>query len=404
MNGTAFGAAAVALSVFALSAYAAFKHFNSAQQNDDDSYAESRVITPEPQLGPEPAVVRTNQPFTMTIVEEHVDLSEGGEIVEFLVHDMRPDVVSVHPFELLGVSVTEDELDGWVRTYVTFTMRIISPAKGVKKIPPIWFKTVRKRIGDNKQAATTRTMQSDSIVVFYVTSVAPSPYMNVRYDNNIGSYAGVAKRWGYASWMLPGFGILFILFALVTAWRSDAKRKRRPNADDAEETFSHIEARPFMEHAPAKAWSNLKKSIEEMIVAEERGTADISEKQFAVRGDLHIFLFSVLGVARNRGPKSLREYVENNYSDGRYKALLIRFVDILEQSVQSPEILSGYSSELNELIGRMRWDRLRAMMFLDSAERVLRECSRRVKEVYGEVKRPFVRIRLFLERLGRRRR
>lgn len=133
---------------------------------------------------PTPSIVKTGEPFKVTYTVKFLDT------VIIQQERMRPDNLVLEKVEVVNLEIKERDREdnpkfGYLNVWdFIYTFRIISPEKGLKKIPTFNFYWYLKSAGITKEKTEEKAVvmerETDEVGVGYISSIAKPPPLDIR--------------------------------------------------------------------------------------------------------------------------------------------------------------------------------------------------------------------------------
>ncbi|MEK9194316.1 MAG: hypothetical protein AAB884_00725 [Patescibacteria group bacterium] len=191
----------------------------------------SEIREPQPLIvdtcRPTPTIIKTYEPFIQVYRVRHLDLKEQGLEIEVLEEEMKPENLSVVPFEVSRLEIQKGKIGDLYVEYYIYTFRIINPKKGDYKIPKIRFRWIVKEVGRKDTEVRVRETETIEVPVRYNTTITKDPDLSIRDEIDLGSYRKI----------LITLRALFAIIILCSAFLvfSAIKSQKRRKAEKIEE-------------------------------------------------------------------------------------------------------------------------------------------------------------------------
>lgn len=165
-------------------------------------------------LQPTPTTVKTGEVFVQLYRLRYLDLASEG--LELTIDEDNLNLKMLGDFEVVSFCIDKGELNGpcagfgggsvqkdfleriW---YLKYRLRIISPEKGTKKIPPLTIFWKEKGVGQTESEAKPKSIQTEKeIFVNYLTTATEDPHIDVRDSSDFGSFSQTAFIYKMLFW------------------------------------------------------------------------------------------------------------------------------------------------------------------------------------------------------------
>ncbi len=180
-----------------------------------------------------PTTVRTGEPIVQLYKIAYINSKRWDKEIIVREDDMRPKSLPIpaDDFEIIGWSMGEPVINQGEETnevdrYMRVVLRLVNKKKGAYKIPKfqvLWAIKIGDKVEDQEP------METEEVVVNYVTTYASDEFIDVRDSLNLGDYSGEANFFWWLSRVGAPSIILIPLLALVNYLRLF----RRPKSEQS---------------------------------------------------------------------------------------------------------------------------------------------------------------------------
>lgn len=315
-----------------------------------------------------PTTVITGQTLKQTYLIRFIDFSHKGE--EIIIKKEDLDLKSIGDFEVLSFTIDYETKQGqflehwW---YLNYTLRIINPEKGPKKMISFVVPWKLKKTGQQENDPSIQInydLKTEEVYLNYASTIPEKdPNLTIRDQMDFGTFRVSSLVLKYTSWFLAVVPLGLWLVFLILRFKSSGARSREEEAK-INQSMDEPVVNDIPQISKRKALRNLRRGLRRLDKTKE---AEFSNCMLRViLPSLKDFLRARIGLSIGTTPMEIVTAISGNKKLGSFQKPLLA---LAEKAVAYQDYLESGSEpafdtvndmyleveELHKLLSNLRW-------------------------------------------------